>query len=387
MLEYFHTIAVLFRKEMLMILKDKRGRFILIMPILAQTLLFGYVATYDLNTIEYALLDEDRSVTSRELIQAFWASPVFQHKVTLRNAAEIAEVLDNKKALLVLHIGPQFEKRLNAGQAVPVQVLVDGRNSNVAGTAAGYANTVIQTFSDKRLSERSMVNLNRAGRGHFTSASSASGLTLSSRAWFNPNLETRWNIISGMLAVLSVVQVMVLSGQSVAREKELGTFDQLLVTPFTTRDIMLGKALPPVLVGIVQSTLVLAIALYWFDIPFSGSLGTLYLALIIFNFAIVGIGLCISALTSTMQQAMLYSFTLLMPMILLSGFATPISSMPEALKMATLMNPVRYGVELAQRIYLEGAEIQTIKHLLWPLAAMALVTLGAASRLFRSKLG
>ena len=211
-------------------------------------------------------------------------------------------------------------------------------------------------------------------------------LSLSSRAWFNPNLETRWNIISGMIAILSTIQVMVLAGQSVAREKEQGTFDQLLVTPFGPTTIMLGKALPPVLVGLGQSSLVLLIALFWFGIPYAGSFALLYLGLVIFNFTVVGVGLCVSAVTATMQQAMLYTFTLLMPMILLSGFTTPISSMPHALRLATLFNPARYGVEFAQRIYLEGAGTAEMLPVFWPLAVMSVVTLGAASRLFRSRL-
>lgn len=159
------------------------------------------------------------------------------------------------------------------------------------------------------------------------------------------------------------------------------------MTPFGPMTIMFGKALPPVLVGLVQSSIVLLIALYWFDIPFAGSFAKLYTALVIFNFATVSIELCISALTSTMQQAMLYSFTTLMPMILLSGFVTPISSMPEAFRYATLINPARYGVEMVQRIYLEGVDTTEIAHLLWSLGMIAVVTLGMAPQLFRSKLG
>ena len=372
MLNTLITITALILKETRMILKDKRGRFVLIMPILVQTLMFGYVATYDLNRVEYALLDEDHSHASRELARRFEASPVFHRTATLRNSAEIARTLDEKHALMVLHIGPQFERRLNAGQTVPVQVLVDGRNSNVAGTAAGYAAGMIEAFSAARLRDQGLP---------------APALTISSRAWFNPNLETRWNIIAGLLAVLAVVQVTVLAGQSVAREKELGTFDQLLVTPLSPTAILLGKALPPVLVGLVQSSIVLLVALHWFRIPFAGSFPLLYAGLLTFNFAVVGIGLCVSALTSTMQQAMLYTFTLLMPMTLLSGFATPVTSMPEAFQTATLINPVRYGVELAQRIYLEGAGFAEVKHLLWPLGLIAVVTSGVASRLFRNRLG
>lgn len=372
MLDRFYNILVLFRKEALMILKDKRSRMILVMPILIQTIMFGYVATYDLNRVDYALLDADHSFASAELVAAFDGSGIFRRVATLENASQIAPMLDKRKALMVLGINSQFERRLNSGDNAPVQVIVDGRNSNVAGIAMGYASAIIQEYSLKRL----------RGKGVMVPE-----LKVSTRAWFNPNLVTRWNIISGMVAVLAVIQVMVLAGQSVAREKEQGTFDQLLVTPFDPVTIMLGKALPPVMIGLVQSSIVLLIALNWFKIPYAGSYILLYAGLLTFNLAIVGIGLCISALASTMQQAMLYSFSLLMPMILLSGFATPISSMPEALQVATLLNPARYGVEFAQRIYLEGAGLDKMIKVFWPLALMGVTTLGAASRLFRSKLG
>ena len=372
MREHLLDILTLFRKEMLMILKDKRSRLILIVPIFVQTLIFGYVASYDLNRVDYALLDEDRTPASRDLAAAFDGSGIFRRVATLGNASQLAGIIDGKKALLAVHIGPQFERGLNAGRTVPVQVVVDGRNSNVAGIASGYASAIIESFSRKRLQER---------------GANAPETRVSARAWFNPNLETRWNIISGMVAVLSVVQVMVLSGQSVAREKEQGTFDQLLVTPFGPMTLMMGKALPPVCVGLAQSSLVLLIALYWFHIPYAGSYALLYAGLALFNFTVVGIGLCISALTTTMQQAMLYSFSLLMPMILLSGFTTPIASMPEALQLATLANPVRYGVEFAQRIYLEGAAWPELMNAFWPLALMSALSLGAASRMFRMRLG
>ena len=365
------SIGALIRKEALMIVKDKRSRMVLLVPILVQTLLFGYVATYDLNRVDYALLDEDRSPESRELVRRFDGTGIFRRQATLRNAGDIPDVLDYKQALLVLHIGPGFSRDLNAGRTAPVQVLVDGRNSNVAGTASGYATGIVEGFSRDRLRERGVA---------------ANPVTIASRAWFNPNLETRWNIISGMLAVLSVIQVLVLAGQSVAREREQGTFDQLLVTPFGPMALMIGKALPPVLVGLAQASIVLCIALYWFAIPYAGSFVLLYAGLLLFNAAIVGIGLCVSTLTSTMQQAMLFTFTLLMPMILLSGFTTPVSSMPQALRAATLLNPVRHGVELAQRVYLEGAGLAEVQHLLLALAGIALASLGLASRLFRLRL-
>ena len=371
MFRYILDVFVLVHKETLMIFKDKSGRIILVLPVLLQTLLFGYVATFDLNRVDYALLDEDHSNVSRELARQFDGSGIFRRAATLDNASQIAETLDAKKASMVLHIGPRLERGLNLGQVGKVQILVDGRNSNVAGTTVGYASSIIEAYNIKRPRDVTAPG---------------NTLTISGRVWYNPNLETRWNIISGLLAILSVTQVMVLAGQSVAREKEQGTFDQLLVTPFGPMTIMLGKALPPVFVGIGQSTIVLFIALYWFAIPFSGSYGLLYAGLFIFNFSIVGIGLCISALTATMQQALLFTFSSLMPMILLSGFLTPISSMPGALQSATLLNPVRYGVECAQRIYLEGAGLREMRFVFLPMAVIAVVTLGTASKLFRARL-
>lgn len=368
---FLYGIRVLAHKELRMILKDPRSRFILIMPIIIQTLLFGYVATYDLNKVLYALLDEDHSAASRELAAAFDGSPNFHRAATLRNASDIAPQLDGKKALLVVHIGAGFEQRLHAGGQVPVQILVDGRNGNVAGIAVAYASSMLDSFNRRRFAERGL----------------ASPLPVPVfRAWYNPNMQTRWNIISGMLAVLSLIQVMMITALSMAREKEEGTFDQLLVTPLTPMGVMMGKALPSILIGLAQSAVVLCIGLFWFSIPFSGSYLLLFSGLALFNFALVGIGLCISALTSTMQQAMLYAFSLIMPMVLLSGFATPISAMPSAVRFVTYANPARYGIELAQRIYLQGAGVEEIVHTLWPLALIAAVAIGAAARLFRTRL-
>ena len=375
MREFLRGVLALLRKELLMIFKDARARIILVAPIIVQTIIFGHVATFDLNLVEYALLDDDHSHASRLLARQFDGAPIFRRTRTLASAAEIAPTLDNKRALLVLHIGAGFERQLNLGQSAPVQVLIDGRNSNVAAAASGYANALVEAFNSARTRERGG-----------SSAGAANTIEVHARAWFNPNMETRWGILSALVTMLGAIQVMVLAGQSVAREREQGTFDQLLVTPLGPTAIMLGKALPPVLVGLLQSSIVLAVARGVFHIPFAGALPLLYAALLLFNLALVGVGLCVSALTSTMQQAMLYSFTLLMPMILLSGFVTPLRSMPPALQWATLLNPARYGVDFSRRIYLEGAGLADIAHDLWPLALIAIVTLGAASRLFRSRL-
>ena len=372
MLEYLYKIAVLFRKELRVILKDKRSRVVLIVPIIMQSILFGYVATYDLNKVHYALLDEDRSAVARELVMRFDGNGVFERVLTLDNTAQIAQVVDGKRALLILHIGPRFSADLAASLPAPVQVIVDGRNANVGGIAAEYAATIIDAYNRERLCALGLVK---------------PGTQVVTRSWYNPNLETRWNVISGLVAAMALVQVLMITALSVAREKEEGTFEQLLVAPLGPLVIMMGKALPSVAIGLVQSALVLLVALFWFKIPFAGSFTLFFGGLLLFNFAVVGIGLAVSALTSTMQQAMLYAFSLIMPMMLLSGLMTPISSMPEGIQTGTLANPLRYGVDLVQRVYLEGAIFAEVWRDLWPLALISVITLGLAAWLFRRRLG
>ena len=372
MLAAILRILALTRKELLAILKDSRGRFTLFVPPILQCLIYGYVATYDLNDVPYAVLDQDRSAASRDLLAGLDGSGVFRRVADLHRAADVKTWIDEQRALLVIQIDQEFERRLLAGQPADVQVIADGRNSNTAGTATGYVSTVVETFN-----------------ANWRAAHAQSGppVQVTIRAWYNPNLETRWHMIPSLIGTLTLMQTLLLTAMSVAREREQGTFDQLLVTPFRPAEIMAGKALPSVLVGAVQATNILLVAQLWFRIPFAGSFVTLYVGLILFLLAAVGIGLLLSAISATMQQAMLYGFLIMMPFALLSGLTTPISSMPPALQYFTLLNPLRYAIEIAQRVYLEGAGFDRLIPDLWPLAVIALVTLSAASWMFRHRLG
>ncbi len=364
-------ILILCRKEFLIILKDPASRAILFVPALMQSLLFGYAATYDLSNVPYALLDHSRSAASTELIAHLDSTGVFHRVATLQTQADIARVIDVQQALIVIQIGQRFEAQLASGEQAPVQLILDARNSNTAGSAAAYVTSVIDGYNQQL----------RARQGVGPPA-----LTVESRAWYNPNLETRWNLMPGMIAALSMLQTLLLTALSVAREREQGTFDQLLVTPLSPTEIMIGKAVPPVIVGLIQSTIVLLVALLWFRIPMAGSLFTLYTGLALFTLASVGIGLSISAVSANMQQAMLYTFVLIMPMMLLSGLTTPVRNMPEILQIATLANPLRFAIDLVQRVYLEGVGLLTVWHNLIPLLIMAVVTLPLAAWLFRNRL-
>ena len=364
-------ILALTRKELLAILKDPRSRVVLFLPPLVQSLIFGYAATYDLTDVPYALADRDRTAASRELLARLDGTGIFHRVADITRSSEISRQIDSRRAVLVIQIDQDFERRLMGGRPAGVQVIADGRNSNTAAVATGYLGEIIDAFNADW----------RADHG-----GAPAPIRVVTRAWFNPNLESRWNMVPALIGTLTMLGTMLLTALSVAREREQGTFDQLLVTPYRPAEIMAGKAIPCMMVGLAQSTTILLVAQFWFRIPFVGSFVTLYIGLGLFLLAAVGLGLLISSVATTMQQAMLYTFVLLMPFTLLSGLATPISSMPQALQTATLFNPLRYAIDIAHRVYLEGAGLGRLVPDLWPLAVIGIITLSFAAWLFRHRL-
>ena len=371
MFEAILRILALTRKELLAVLKDPRGRFSLLFPPIAQCLIYGYAATYDLNDVPYAVLDQDHSAASAQLLARLDGSGIFHRRGDLQSQAQIRAYIDRRDVLLVVQIGQDFERKLKSGAPADVQVIADGRNSNTAGTASGYVSAIVDSFNTTWRTEHGMR---------------APPVRPITRAWFNPNLETRWHMIPSLVGTLTLLETMLLTAMSVAREREQGTFDQLLVTPFRPAEIMAGKSLPSILVGLVQATSILLVAQFWFRIPFAGSFLVLYSGLTLFILAAVGIGLLISSVAVNMQQAMLFSFMVMMPFALLSGLTTPVSSMPQVLQYVTLVNPLRYAIDIAQRVYLEGAGFGPLWGDLWPLAVLGAITLSGAAWMFRHRL-
>jgi len=368
--EFFATLAqigALIRKEILALVKEPANRVLLFAPALMQSLLFGYGATYDLTNVPYAVLDQSRGAASTELLARLDGTGVFHRIATLTTPAQIAEVIDGNDALVVLSIPSDFQQRLSAGQSAPLQVILDGRNSSTAGSASAYVGSIVASY-----------NASQGGR--------APGISIERRAWFNPNLESRWNMMPGLIGALSMLQTLLIAALSVAREREQGTFDQLLVTPLTPFQILIGKAIPAILIGLLQSTIIFLVILFWFQIPMNGSVWLLYSGLIVFNFAAVGVGLSVSAVSLNMQQAMLYTFLLIMPLMLLSGLLTPVKNMPEVLQIATYANPLRFGMDIVRRVYLEGAVFMDIWRSFIPLLVMGALSLPLAAWLFRNRL-
>jgi ABC-2 type transport system permease protein len=363
-------ILALVRKELLAILKDPRSRYSFLLPPILQCLIFGYAATYDLNNVPYAVLDQDHSAASRELVARMDGTGVFHRVANLVRAGDIAHVIDDKSALLVIHFGQDFERNLLIGKPADVELIADGRNSNTAAIATGYVGAIVDGFNADWRSDHAVAG---------------PPVQVTMRSWYNPWLETRWTMIPSLIGTITLIQTMMFAAMSVAREREQGTFDQLLVTPLRPFEIMIGKALPAMLIGLVQATTILLVAELWFRIPFQGSLLTLYPGLILFVLAAVGIGLFVSSISRTMQQAMLYAFVLIMPFALLSGLTTPIANMPEVFQYFTLINPLRYAITITQRVYLEGIGIERLIPYLWPMALIAAFTLSAATWMFRNK--
>lgn len=358
-------------KEFLALLRDPKGRLVLVVPPLVQLVVFGYAATYDLNRVPWALLNEDRGALSRQLVARFEGSPVFLRSSDLESPMQVGPELSEKRALMVLHIGPHFSRDLLLGRPAQVQILVDGRNSNVALLALGYARTILDDFS------RSWAAAQDA---------STPPAPLEMRAWFNENLESRWFFVPGIVALLTLVVTMLVTALSVAREREAGTFDQLLVTPLRPVEILIGKSLPGVVIGLVEATVISLAAVLWFRVPLRGSLAALYLGLLLFLLGSIGVGLLISSLVATQQQALLGTFLFLVPSVLLSGFATPVANMPPILQTATRLNPMRYFLVIVRRVFLEGAGVHELLAQYWPMLAIGVMTLTVAGRMFRRRM-
>jgi len=368
---FFVRIFALMRKEFLALMKDKKSRFTIVIPPVVQLLIFGYAATYDLNHVPFAVYDQDGGAAARNLVARFRGAPAFREMQPIRREAEIARRIDSRQVLMVLRIGPRFTRDLYVDGTAPLQVIVDGRNSNTALLVLNYVRDIVTRFNLEWL------ELHGGARPP---------AQLRIRAWYNPNLESRWYIVPGIVGLLTLVVTMLVTALSVAREREQGTFDQLLVTPLRPVEILLGKALPGFIIGIAEATLIILIAVFWFEIPLRGHLAVLYGGLFLFLMSAIGIGLMISSLAVTQQQGLMGAFLFLVPAVILSGFTTPIANMPWIVQKITLLNPLRYFMVVIRGVFLEDAPLELMLNQYWPMFLIGIVCLTAAAWLFRHRI-
>ena len=392
-----HRLLALIIKEFLTLLKDPKSRTVVILPPLLQTIIFGYAATFDLVDVPCAIYDEDRSAASRELAARVAGSPTFRVVADIDRDADIARHLDAGQVRLVLRIGQGFERALTLrGAAGAPAAAADGADSAVAspGTPPAPSQAVIQATADGRNSNTAGLALNYmasivddfGARYAAAHGGQPRPSTLVVRSWHNPNLLSRWFFVPGIVVTVTMVVTLIITALSVAREREQGTFDQMLVTPYRPTELLIGKAAPGFLVGLFEASLIVAMAVFWFGVPLRGSLLTLYSGLVLFLFSVVGIGLMISSLSVTMQQGLLGMFLFTMPAAILSGFATPIANMAEPVQWLTYVNPMRYVLIVVRGVFLEGADLALLAPQLWPLALIGAVCMAAAGWLFRHRI-
>ncbi|WP_321323398.1 ABC transporter permease [Thiomicrorhabdus sp.] len=367
----FQAIWALAIKEFLAVLRDKKSRAILIGPPIFQLLIFGYAATFDLNHVSVAIYNEDHGASSREFISKIEGSPNFDIIRYIDKEADIAPIINNKNALMVIHFGPNFSANIQKGIAAPLQVILDGRNSNTAMISLNYIRSILLKFNQSWASDHGSGNL---------------PANIEIRAWYNENLQSGWFIIPGIIGLITLVITLIVTALSVAREREAGTFDQLLVTPLTPLQILIGKALPGVIIGLIEATFIIMFAVYWFDIPLRGSVGALYLGLLLFLLSAVGIGLMISTVVVTQQQAILGAFIFMVPAVILSGYATPIENMPQVIQWITYLDPLRYLLIITRGVFLEGDSYALLFPQYWPMVVIGFTTLAITGWLFKKRM-
>jgi len=369
-------VVEIWRKEIRQALREPRMRVLLFLPPLVQLILFGYAVNLDVELSRLAWVDQDRTPASRELRAAFDGSPYLSIRAEPGSVDEAERLLEAGAVLAVVAVLPGFHRRIERGETAPVQILVDGTNSNTAAVVAAYVTQVVARYASDRLAERQ-----RALLMEVIAATGVDGprylalpsLDAAPRVWFNEELRSRNYFVPGVVVNIIALVTLLLTALAVVREKELGTIEQLMVTPLRPIELMLGKTLPFAGVGLVQMTLVTLAALVVFRVPFRGNLLVLLLGAMLFLITTLGAGLFISTVSQTQQQAAMATFFFFAPAMMLSGFAFPIRNMPVAVQYLTLLNPVRYAMEMVRGLFLKGVGIET----LWP-QMLSLFLYGAA---------
>lgn len=358
-----YRLLRLIRKELQVILGDKKTRIMLIMPVLLQTLIFSFAATLEVRNATLAVYNLDGGAASAELQQRLSHTPSFAKLLPVHSEREAQSVMDNQEALALLRIPPDFSRRLALNQPAPVQILIDGRRSNSAQIAMGDVSKVIQAYTAER------------------GVRPTSHLVL--RNLYNPNLNSKWHVLPSLVALITTIGCLTVTALSVAREREEGTFDQLLVSPLTPAYIMAGKAVPGILVALFQGAIIVSVAVFGFGVPFSGSLPLLLVALICYGLALAGVGLFISSISSTQQQAFLGVFAFMAPAVNLSGYVAPIENMPLFFRVLAYMNPLTYCINIVKGVFLKSYGFMDALPDLGPLLLIAFGTLSLALYMFR----
>ena len=338
------------RKEFIQIFRDPRMRMIIIVVPMIQLFVFAYAATTDVVNIPAAVMDRDNTPASRELVSRFLSSGHFKVREYVSDEERVTDLLDRGAVSLVIRINSGFERKLKSGRTPQVQVLVDGTDSNTGGIVLQYGARIVAEYS-RKVAEENARTIGAPG-------GTIPGVTLLSRAWFNPNLKSRIYFIPGLMTILVTLISLLLTGMAVVREKEMGTMEQVIVTPITRMEFILGKTLPFAIIGYLDMAIVTLVAMLWFKLPLRGSPLLIALGLFCYLLCTISIGLFISTVSETQQQALMSTFLFMFPATLLSGFMFPIENMPEPVQWLTCINPMRYYLAILRAEFLKGIGIE-----------------------------
>jgi ABC-2 type transport system permease protein len=365
-------IGYLVVKELLAVWRDPKSRFLLLGPPIIELFIFANAATQEVKNVRIAVFNQDLGIHARDLMARFEGSPNFREVRHLQSERDIGPTIDSRAALMVVQIGEDFSRRIMARQPASIQLLLDGRRANSSQILASYAVQIVNEYNSE-LTE-------------FQSAPPPAS-TVATRIWFNPNLDAQWSTVPSLVVVLTALGGLMVTALSVARERELGTFEQLLVSPLSPGEIIVGKTVPAFIIGIAEGSVMVMAAIFVFHVPLCGSLILLYSGMSAFLLAVIGVGLFVSSLAKTQQQAILGAFSCMVPMTLLSGFASPIENMPEWLQYLTLANPYRYFVVIVKGVFLKAMPAKDVLGNLGPLVIIASTTLFFSTQHFRRRAG
>jgi ABC-2 type transport system permease protein len=358
------------RKEFLQIRRDPRlWRVILVAPII-QLVIFGYAVSTDVRHTKTFVVDHDQSRSSREFLEAFTSSDYFRIVGHSDRPADLIDALDHADAVVGIEIPAGFAKSIHDGSGADVQILLDGTNSNIASVARGYAERIVQNYNLRVAATQRPVPVD-----------------LRERAWYNPDLASRNYNVPGVIGLIILLVCQLLTSLAIVREREIGTLEQLMVSPLTPGELIIGKTLPFGIIGLFDLVLISTVAMLWFGVPLEGSVVLLFSASVLFLLSGLGVGLLISTISNTQQEAFMVSFLIFMPVVLLSGFMFPVSSMPVFFQWVTLINPLRHYLVIVRGIFLKGSGLAV----LWPqylgLLVMGVGVLAVATKRFHKTVG
>ena len=365
-------IAALIVKELQALLRDPQGRVLLVAPVVVQLAVFSFAATLEVKNNTLAVYNEDAGAESVELIQRFSRAKAFTELLSIRSDQQLKRAIDQQRALVVVRFPPDFSRALAAGRPVALQAILDGRRSNSGQIALGYIRQILEAYLAERPLEPGTISVRAAA-------------DVTARHWFNPNLDYVRHIIPSLVAIITTISTLVVTALSVARERERGTFDQLLVSPLTPGMIIVGKTVPALMVATFQASIIVSAGILVFGIPFQGSVALLYGSMAVYILAVAGFGLLLSSICSTQQQAFLGAFSFLMPAVLLSGFPSPVENMPAWLQAIDWFNPLRHFIVIVKGVFLKNASAASLLQNVWPLFVIGAGTMAAATWLFRKR--